>query len=162
MWLTNMSITHYSFISWLHIATALVAMALGIWVLAVKKGTALHKKLGYSYALAMVLVNATAFGIYHLMGKFGPFHLAALVSIITLIAGLIPAMKKQRAKNWRFYHLTYMYWSVIGLYAAFFSELAVRIKLSATFGMLVFSATFITIAIGFIGHWYLVKKWKYD
>lgn len=133
---------------------------MGIWVLSTKKGTRFHKRLGYTYAVSMLMVNATAFGIYRLMHTFGPFHVAALISLATLIAGLVPAMRKNRKPDWMLHHLSYMYWSVIGLYAAFFSEMAVRLRIPAAFGMLVFAATGITVLVGFVGHRYLMKKWS--
>ena len=41
----------------------------------------------------MLLLNATALLIYNLFGHFGPFHIAALVSLCTVVAGLWSALR---------------------------------------------------------------------
>jgi len=149
----------YTWLSWLHIAAAVLAMVLGAMVLLRRKGDIAHKRFGYAYALCMLLVNATAFGMYKLFGSFGPFHIAAIVSLLTLAAGLRAALRNKRRPNWLVTHLTYMYWSVIGLYAAFFSELGVRLPLGGTFASVVMSATAATIILGFLLQGRLTRRW---
>jgi uncharacterized membrane protein len=46
------------------------------------KGSNLHEVLGYLYASALLATNVTAFGLYHLTGHFGLFHVAAIVSFL--------------------------------------------------------------------------------
>ena len=149
----------YTFISWLHIGSALLAMVLGLWVLLRRKGDRLHVRLGYAYVASMLFVNGTAFGLYKLFGTFGPFHVAAIVSLLTLAAGMRVVLRKPRRKDWLVQHLTYMYWSVIGLYAAFFSELIVRLPLGATFAWSVGLATGGVIFLGFFLQGRLTKRW---
>lgn len=153
-------IRSYSFISWAHIASAVIAMVLGAWVLLRRKGDRRHRSLGYGYVSAMGVVNLSAFGLYGLFGTFGPFHVAAIISLLTMLAGLRPAIQRPRPADWMVRHMTYMYWSVIGLYAAFFSEVMVRLPLGATFGMAVGSATVLTILLGALFQRRLVKRWS--
>lgn len=149
----------YTWLSWTHVGSALLAMVLGLWVLLRRKGDRLHIRLGQAYAACMLLVNATAFGLYKLFGTFGPFHVAAIISLLTLAAGMRAVLPRLRRKGWLVRHLTYMYWSVIGLYAAFFSELMVRLPLGATFAWSVGLATGAVIFLGFFLQGRLTRRW---
>ena len=110
-----------------HVAAAVAALVLGLVVLLGRKGTRPHRILGYGYALAMAVMLATAFLIYRLFGKFGPFHVAALVSTATLAAGLLPAVLKRPRGRWLEVHYGLMSWSYIGLVAAATAEVLVRV-----------------------------------
>lgn len=118
-----------------HLVAAVLSLVTGTAVLALPKGTRLHKKIGYLYAASMLVVCATSFMIYRLFGGFGVFHAAALVSLVTLAGGMIPALMR-RPESWLSIHFSLMYWSVMGLYAAFFSEIVTRIPDTPFFGML--------------------------
>lgn len=109
-----------------HLIVAIVAMITGIMVLIWPKGTQKHKQIGYVYVVAMGLVNLTAFMLYRLFGGFGIFHFFAIVSLLTLWAGMYPIVKR-KGKNFVFRHFNYMYWSVVGLYCAFCAEVLTRI-----------------------------------
>ena len=109
-----------------HLIFSVLALIFGTIVLVLKKGTLVHKRIGYLYTVSMLGLLVTAFMIYHLYGKFGIFHWLAIVSTITLIMGILPMWLK-RPKNYLDYHLKSMFWSVFGLYAAFAAETLVRI-----------------------------------
>nr|WKN39191.1 DUF2306 domain-containing protein [Tunicatimonas sp. TK19036] len=119
-----------------HLMVAILALISGTLVLLMKKGTQRHKLVGYFYAFNMLLVNLTAFGIYRLWGGFGIFHIAAIIGLVTLLAGMIPVMIRKPRDNYMGWHFSFMYWSVIGLYAAFVSETLTRIPETPFFGML--------------------------
>ncbi len=110
----------------IHFVAAILALLTGTMVLASRKGTAKHRKLGYSYSVTMGIVLATSFLLYNLHGRFGILHWFAVVSSVTLLAGMIPMFLK-RPKQYLKLHLAFMYWSVIGLYCAFFAEILTRI-----------------------------------
>jgi len=116
-----------------HLIAALISFALGTMVLVVRKGTVFHKRIGYGYVVAMLMVNLTAFMIYRLFGGFGIFHVAAIISLVSVILGMVPIYRKN--KDWRIHHFSWMYWSVIGLYAAFASEVLTRVPETPFFGM---------------------------
>jgi uncharacterized membrane protein len=145
-------------ISFVHVFTSIAALVLGTWIIASRKGTKKHKQLGYGYVACMALVNASAFGIYHMLGVFGPFHIAALISSATLIAGIVPAIRRKPKENWIVKHFTYMYYSVIGLYAAFASEVIVRVP-GIRFWWSVMGATFSMIFIAIYFFQTQSKKW---
>jgi uncharacterized membrane protein len=58
----------------LHVLAATLALVCGTLILRSNKGTRQHKRVGYVYTMSMLVVVATAFGIYRLFGGFGPFH----------------------------------------------------------------------------------------
>jgi uncharacterized membrane protein len=149
-------------LSALHIASSILALVLGAWVLIVHKGDRRHRRMGRAYAISMLLVNATAFGIYRLFGGFGPFHVAAVISLLTLIAGMRPVLLRERPNDWYTTHMIFMYWSVVGLYAAFASELLVRLpeRPGAYFGLLVGGSTAAIMAAAGYFQGRLVKRWS--
>ena len=109
-----------------HLITSFVAIGAGGWVLLLPKGTRWHRTLGHVYAMSMVGVIATAFSIYRLTGRFGPFHIAAVVGGATLLAGLASVLARRPKKSWIEAHAIWMSWSYIGLMAAFAAETLTR------------------------------------
>lgn len=143
----------------IHLVAAVLAMVCGAFVLLKQKGTALHRRAGYSYLFFMVLLNSSAFLIYRLFGKFGIFHVLAIVSFLTLAAGMIPLLIKKPANNWANLHFNFMYWSVVGLYAAFAAEVLVRVPKTPFFGM-VGVATAVIMILGCVGFFLNKKRWE--
>lgn len=143
-----------SIIGDIHLISALIAMVTGLIVLLRPKGTTWHKRIGYVYITAMLVLNATALGIYHLSGSFVIFHFFAFVSLGSIIGGMYPTIR--RMKNWIHYHYEFMGWSVIGLYAAFFAETSVRFFVFDYFWVVTTIASMLTIAIGA----FILKKKK--
>jgi uncharacterized membrane protein len=110
-----------------HFAAALAALALGLVVIMERKGTITHRLIGMGYVAAMIVLNVTALGVYRLTGQFGPFHVLALVSGATVIAG-VSAVWRRKA-NWLSRHYTFMAWSYVGLLAATCAEVMTRLPL---------------------------------
>ena len=151
-----------------HLVFSLLALIFGSSVLISKKGTAVHKKMGYLYAVSMFILLVTAFMLYNLFGKFGIFHWAAVISSLTLIAGIIPMIIK-KPKSYITMHFNSMYWSVFGLYGAFMAETLVRIPdviidgrgiPNELFYNLVGVAVFITMGTGYFIMWRKKKTWS--
>lgn len=145
----------HSTTGWIHFITASIAMISGTAILVLPKGTKQHKGVGYWYVVSMLIMLATSFMLYGLFGGFGVFHVASIVSTLTLIAGMIPAWRRKPGSNWVSYHFSFMYWSVLGLYAAFFSEILTRVPTTPFFGM-VGIASLLTFGIG--GYVFSKKK----
>jgi uncharacterized membrane protein len=150
-----------------HFIVSLIAMIAGMYVLVTQKGTKRHKQVGYIYFVAMVLVNGSAFSIYSLYGKFGLFHWFAVFSSVTLLIGMLP-LWVTRFKNAIQIHIRTMYWSVIGLYCAFVSEIFTRLpkvvitpdgEIVRIFYMMVLVGTGLTMAIGLIFFIKFKPKW---
>ncbi|NOT76529.1 MAG: DUF2306 domain-containing protein [Cyclobacteriaceae bacterium] len=145
-------------IGFIHLLSALVAIVLGTMVMTMRKGTRTHRRLGYSYVIAMLILNITALMIYRLFGRFGPFHVASVLSLLTLLMGIIPALIRKPKNTWLWYHMAGMYYSTIGLYSAFVSEVAVRIPGAPFFAVVTIS----TVVIFIIAVWWFQrqsKKW---
>ena len=106
----------------------------------------------------MLVLLVTAFSIYRLFGGFGIFHIAAVVSTVTLAGGMLPVLFK-KPRHYILLHYTFMYWSVIGLYAAFISETLTRIPDSPFLGT-VGIATFTVTILAQIGFYKYKKKWE--
>ncbi len=149
---------NYSFdvLGGIHFGSAILAMITGMVIIFLKKGTNLHIKIGYTYAISMLILNVTALMIYDLFGGFGPFHVFAVISLATLIAGLIPAYLKKPEGKWLEMHYEFMNWSVVGLYAAFWSETFTRFFAFQGFWIVVGVATAVTVFVGAI----FIKKKK--
>lgn len=141
----------------IHLIASLLSLLAGTLVLVMAKGTRIHKTIGYAYGIFMLTVNGTAFGLFGLFGNFGPFHAAALISLATLAAGMIPVM--MRTPQWLKLHFSFMYYSVIGLYAAFASEVIVRIP-GIPFGPAVGLATAVVMISAMIAFRSLSKRWQ--
>ncbi|MEO9886077.1 MAG: DUF2306 domain-containing protein [Balneola sp.] len=132
----------------IHFTSALFAMVVGMAVILFQKGTKRHVYLGYTYVVSMLILNATALMIFDLFGGFGPFHFMALFSLLTVIGGLVPAFLKKPKDKWLDMHYEFMNWSVVGLYAAFWSETFSRFFRFAGFWTLVIAATVLTVVLG--------------
>lgn len=150
----------------IHFAASIVSIALGAVVLAQgPKGGRRHRQLGWSYVVAMLTVNATAFMIYGLFGGFGPFHVAAIISLTGIVAGTLSARSARRARLARQafrrahrveVHYWWMTFSYVGLIAALASEAITRLPATravgggagAMFGAAVGGATALVFAVG--------------
>ena len=133
---------------WFHTITAVGAMISGVVVILNTKGTRFHKRVGYFYVFCMLSLNFSSFFIMNFDG-FSIFHFFALLSLVTVFGGMIPALR--RTKNWMAPHYYFMSWSVVGLYCAFWSEVGTRFANNVPqFWWAVAIATFLTAGIGSI------------
>lgn len=130
-----------------HFYSALLAILAGAFVIFRPKGTTTHKWAGRLYLAAMLAVNVTALLIYRLWGHFGPFHAAALISLLSVLMGANTAWRKKPPGGWRIAHAYWMTWSYVGLLAAAVAESATR-YLDFDFGLTVGIASFAVIAAG--------------
>jgi uncharacterized membrane protein len=130
-----------------HLIAACTALLAGLGVILTRKGTRLHKQLGYVYFFNMLGLNISALFIYRLTGHFGPFHGAALASLLTLIAGFIPAYLRIPQGRWLELHYEFMNWSYVGLIAAGVSEAATRLP-SSPFWPMTVAATLTVFLVG--------------
>ena len=149
----------YPFLSMFHLVSAISALIFGLCVFLSKKGTRLHKQFGYAYVFNMLGLNISALFIYRLTGHFGPFHGAALGSLLTLLAGFAAAYLRLPQGRWLELHYEFMNWSYVGLVAAGVSEATTRLP-AAPFWPAVFAGTLIVFLNGgvFIGQ----RRGKYN
>ena len=90
----------------LHVFVALIAVLLGGINLVMKKGTRLHKIIGYAWVLCMSATSISSFWIFEikLWGNYSPIH---LLSVFTL-ALLVFAIHKARTGKIRTHQYTMM------------------------------------------------------
>ena len=143
----------------IHLIASSLAMVTGSLVLLLKKGTKVHKQVGYVYVFSMLVLLITAFMIFRLFDGWGIFHYTALLSTVTICLGMIPVLLRKPEGRWKYLHFTFMYWSVMGIYAAFAAEVLTRIPDQPFFGM-VGLATGIIMAIGGVVFGFNKAKWK--
>ena len=137
-----------------HLVAASLALLTGAGVLLLPKATALHKRVGYVYFAAMLVMLTTSFMLYQLFGSFGMFHWLAVISSVTLLSGMIPVWFRRRIPNWPAWHFSFMYWSVVGLYCAFAAEVFVRVPASPFFAMVGIGSAL----VGGIGSYFFRRK----
>ena len=111
----------------IHFIGSILALVFASAVLLMTKGSKSHIRMGYFYVVSMVVLLVTAFMVLNLFGKWGIFHYFAVISSVTLLLGMVPLFLRNQIKNWAYLHFSFMYWSVIGLYGAFVSEMLTRI-----------------------------------
>ncbi len=133
-------------IGWVHFAIAIAAIAAGGLVALTPKATPRHRNLGRVYGGLMIILNVTAFLMYQLFGGFGPFHFAAVFSLITVIFGWVP-VRRRRDERWMRQHAYWMSGSYVGLLAAAAAETLSRIPETPFWGMVVGS----TVAVAWLG-----------
>lgn len=138
-----------SSIGWAHFAFAIAAIAVGGSVGLLRKATRAHVWLGRTYAVLMLGLNATAFMLYRLFGHFGPFHAAALVSLLTIVMGWLPARRRRPAK-WIGLHALWMSWSYVGLLAAAAAETLSRVPDTPFWGMVVGASLAVVVLGGLV------------
>lgn len=108
----------------LHLVFAIGALTFGAAVACRPKGDQRHRALGYFYAISLLLVNVSALSVYEDSAGVGPFHILALVSLVTLISGFIPAFLRRPVTGWLDLHAYFMSWSYVGLVAAGTAQIA--------------------------------------
>ncbi len=144
----------------IHLLAATSSLVLGTAVLLVPKQNPFHKPAGYAYLAGMALMITTAFGIYRQYGGFGIFHVAALLTGLTLLARMLPVFWKKRVRHWLRWHYGFMYLSVLELYIALVAELLVRTP-GATFGRVAaLSSAVVLIPGGLLFFTRLAKSWQ--
>lgn len=102
-----------------HTALGVVALATGLFVLARRKGDRPHRIAGRVYAGALAALCVLSFGLRdstQFFAGLGPFHVAAVVSFVTVSAGVV--VVRRRRENWLAAHYMWMAWSYIGLVMA--------------------------------------------
>lgn len=131
-------------IGWIHFVLAIAAIAAGAAVALTPKATRRHRNLGRTYGCLMLCINITAFMMYGLLGHFGPFHVAAILSLATVIAGWVP-VRRRSSERWVQQHAYWMSGSYVGLLAAAAAETLGRIPNTPFWGTVVAASVAVSI-----------------
>ena len=108
-----------------HTINGSIALVSGLAVVLLNKGTQIHRIIGYIYVASMYVLCFASFAIQDttpFFRGFGLFHVMALASILTVTAGLVPALYRGKFRNWYDWHYSFMLWSYVGLIMAFNSH----------------------------------------
>lgn len=109
-----------------HAVLASAGIVIGLLQLWRRKGGALHRALGYAYVVTMLVADGSALLVFQFTGRLNVLHLGALINLLCIGAGLWPAMRSPRQRNWQDRHRVWMAGSYIGLLAAAATEFTVR------------------------------------
>ncbi len=112
--------------SYLHLITAIIALFTAAIVLFAPKGTRIHKRMGYVFAVSLLLVNVTAAFMYNLTETVNFLHVFIILSFFSLSSGMWAAIRR-KSPNWLTRHITGMNSAALGVWAAGFAELTVRV-----------------------------------
>ena len=110
-----------------HIIFGFTSLVLGVGIFSLAKGTNLHRAVGALYVLSMFGLNVTALLIYRIFGRFGVFHVLALINLAVLLAGFGTVLLKRPRKRWLRNHYYFMGCSYVGLWAATMTEITVPV-----------------------------------
>ena len=147
-----------------HTGTAIAALVAGAAVLLSRKGTRRHRQVGWLYVASMIALNTSALFIYRLFGGFGPFHVGAIFSLVTVVAGVAAAVGARRHRDARDpvgrarlieRHYFWMSFSYVGLTAAAVAEIVTRLPAlrpapgqGGVFGLTVALSSLVVIFVG--------------
>ena len=97
----------------LHLAFALLALVVGAIQLVSKKGTALHKVLGYIWVTSMVVISFSSFEIKTIMPNgifwgFSPIHLLSIWVLFQLARGIYFARNHEIVRHRKCMVYTYI------------------------------------------------------
>ena len=116
-----------------HALAAITALVLGIIQLTRRKGTTLHKYVGYVWVLLMLYVSFSSFFIHdlRLIGPFSPKHFLSVFTIGSVIYAIIMIRRGEITKHKR--TMTLLFYLGLVLTGAF-TLLPNRIMFTVLFG----------------------------
>ncbi len=116
-----------------HALAAITALVLGIIQLTRRKGTTLHKYVGYVWVLLMLYVSFSSFFIHdlRLIGPFSPIHFLSVFTIGSVIYAIIMIRRGEITKHKR--TMTLLFYLGLVLTGAF-TLLPNRIMFTVLFG----------------------------
>jgi uncharacterized membrane protein len=82
-----------------HVGAAVLALAMGLAVLVRRKGGTSHVVVGRLYLAAMLAVNVPALLLDDATGGVGPFHVLAVVSLVTMALGWLSLQGRRRGRT---------------------------------------------------------------
>ena len=79
-----------------HAFLALAAVALTIAIFSLRKGSPLHRVLGWMWVIAMTVVAISSFWIndFRWVGPFGPIHILSVFALFSLVTGVRAARSR--------------------------------------------------------------------
>jgi uncharacterized membrane protein len=107
-----------------HVVAAVLALGLGAWVLAARKGTRSHRLAGRGWAVAMAVTAASSFFIAPRilpvatpLGSFGPIHLLSAFTLLALWQAIAAIRRGDVARHRRAMLRAFSGLAVAGVFA---------------------------------------------
>lgn len=102
----------------LHLFACAAALVAGACAGLLPKGRPAHRSAGQLYVVATVVYCLSSFFIYTSTGHLTFFHAVSVQNLALVSAGMaMPRLMKQRAPDWRVWHLRFMAYSYVALVA---------------------------------------------
>jgi len=140
-------------LGWVHLVASFAALAIGALVLLCPRGTPAHKRRGRVYAVALLVTNVTALGIYRRGIFFFP-HWLAIAALIVTTVGVLAAHFKVPRRAWLHVHLTCLLTSLYLLVGGGVNEAFLRVdalhRLAPTLNSQAVGLTHLTLQILFL------------
>ena len=140
-------------LGWVHLVASFAALAIGALVLLCPKGTPAHKRRGRVYAVALLVTNVTALGIYR-RGIFFFLHWLAIAALIVTTVGVLAAHFKVPRRASLHVHLTCLLTSLYLLVGGGVNEAFLRVdalhRLAPTLNSPMVGLTHLTVQILFL------------
>jgi len=105
-----------SFLSWVHVFVALLAVGIGVAIFAFRKGDRRHRLLGWGY-VAFMLTSLVAI-LVRGATQPKPFHGYAVVTAAGIVAAVLASRLRVRAPSWRPWHAALMSFSMLAAIVA--------------------------------------------
>ncbi|GGY74924.1 DUF2306 domain-containing protein [Marinobacter zhanjiangensis] len=70
----------------IHVVTVMLALVIGLLQLVLKRGTSLHRTMGWGWVVAMAVTAVSSFFIHRiqLVGPWSPIHILSVVTLVYL------------------------------------------------------------------------------
>ena len=90
--------------SLIHTLVSVTALICGGVKFFFTKGTAIHRKIGFTYVLMMALSLCSSLFSYEMFNGLGPFHIMSFISILTITIGMYFPLFGRNVSGWPIHH----------------------------------------------------------
>lgn len=117
----------------IHVAAVMLALVIGVFQLALKRGTALHRAMGWTWIGAMAVTALSSFFIHQirLVGLWSPIHILSVTTLLALVLA-IHAAKQGKMRRHGIIMSSLFFYAIIG--AGVFTLLPGRVMHAVLFG----------------------------
>lgn len=116
-----------------HVVAVLLAFVIGVLQLLLKRGTPLHRAMGWTWVVAMVVTALSSFFIHsiRLVGLWSPIHILSVVTLVSL-AWAIHSSRRGNMRRHGIIMASLFFYAIIG--AGVFTLLPGRLMHVVLFG----------------------------
>lgn len=116
-----------SILGWFHTAACVAALWAMLGVIFLRKGGALHRRMGRVFTVGILFAAVTSLGIYS-RHAWTFAHTFALIAIVSAGGGWLVARFKRPRRGWRYVHLTLMLVAAYDLVGGGVNEVYLRVN----------------------------------